>query len=69
MNYFCVVYWTKIRMGVVMKWFEKLPTTIRHIIAGVAQAAIVSLMLKYGVISTEQAAQIPPPSINATIGQ
>jgi len=52
-----------------MKWFEKLPTTIRHIIAGVAQAAIVSLMLKYGVISTEQAAQIPPPSINATIGQ
>ena len=47
-----------------MKWFNKLPPELRHLISSIVTALILAQSVKHGYITPEQASAIPAPSVS-----
>lgn len=47
-----------------MKWFNKLPPELRHLISSIVTALILAQSVKHGYITPEQAATIPASSVS-----
>lgn len=48
-----------------MKWFNKLPPEIRHLLSSILTALIMGAAVKHGYIAPDQAMQLQP-QVNAT---